>query len=116
MALSLDDNHIICYYMDVQWLIGFTETYFDNPDYLLVQCWVCATFLSPDTMNQTESYVYNYTTFFEGTVGYTPLGFPCTRPMAVISPANCTALCFDCLSSIIICSFAQFYNVLVCLE
>ena len=79
--------------MDAQWSIGLAETYFTNPDYLVVQCRVNA-FLSPDTVNQTEPHVYHYTKFFEGVVGYMPLGFSCTRLLAVINSANST-LSFD---------------------
>ena len=41
--------------MDVQQPKGLAWTYFANHDYSAIQCWVCATFLSPSTINQTRS-------------------------------------------------------------
>ena len=60
---GFDDNHIIFYHMDAQQSTGMAWTYFANPDYLVLQCWVHATFLSSDTINQTESHVYHYINF-----------------------------------------------------
>ena len=37
MALAFNDNHIIYYHMDVQWSIELIQTYFTNPNYLVVQ-------------------------------------------------------------------------------
>ena len=63
MALASNDNNIY-YHMDVQWSNRLLQTYFANPDSLDVQCWIHATFLSPDTVNQTEAHVYHYTKVF----------------------------------------------------
>ena len=87
MVLAFNDNHIIYYQMVLQQSIGWMQTYFVNHDYLVVQDWLYATFLSPDTVNQTESHVC-HCTFFYCAVGYPPLGLPCIRVMAVISFAN----------------------------
>ena len=48
---------IIYYHMDVKWSAGLEWTCITNPEYLVVQCWVCTTFyffLLSNTMNQTE--------------------------------------------------------------
>ena len=74
--------------MDVQWTTGFAWTYFTSPDYSVVPSWIHAAFLPPDTINQTEPHVYQYTNFIKGVVGYMPLGFQNTRIVAVISFAN----------------------------
>ena len=58
MALAFNYNHIIYYHKDVQWSVGLAQTYVTNPAYLVVQCWVYATFLLSDTVNQTESHFY----------------------------------------------------------
>ena len=41
----------------------FAGVYLTNHDYSVVQCWVHATYLSPDTINQTGPHNYHYTTF-----------------------------------------------------
>ena len=41
--------------------MGLAQIYVANPDYLVVQCWVHVTSLSPDTINETEPHVYHYT-------------------------------------------------------
>ena len=64
--------------MDVQHSIELAQTYFTNPHYLVVHFWDHATFLSPDTVNQTEPHIYHYTTFLEGVVGNMPSDLPCT--------------------------------------
>ena len=63
MALAFNNNYIIYYHMDAQWSIGLAQTYFSSPDYSVVQDWIHATFLTPDTINQTQSPVYHYTKF-----------------------------------------------------
>ena len=52
MALVLNNDHIIYYHMDALLSVGLAWTYFAHPDYLVVQCWVHCTYLSPDTVNQ----------------------------------------------------------------
>ena len=64
------------------------HTYFASPDYLAVQHLICVTFLYPDTIYPIGPHVYHYTKFFEGLVGYTPLGIPCTRCTPMVSFAN----------------------------
>ena len=46
MAPAFHDSHITYYHMDVQWSTGLAQTYFTNPDYSIVQCWVHAIFIS----------------------------------------------------------------------
>ena len=55
MALAFNNNHITCYDMNAQWTTGFAQTYFANTDYMVVQGWIHATFLSPNIINQTEA-------------------------------------------------------------
>ena len=52
MALIFNNAHIIYYHMDVTWSMGLVQTYFTHPDYFVVQCWVCVTYLFPDTVSQ----------------------------------------------------------------
>ena len=85
MAVALNNNHIIYYCMDAQWW-----TYFDSPDYLIVQCWVHSTFFHPDTINPMGHHVYHYTMFFAGKVVCNSIGIPCTWLTAVINYANAT--------------------------
>ena len=61
--MAFHGNHKIYCHMDVQWSMGLAQTYFANPDYLVVQCQVCSAFLYPSTINQRESHVYHYTKF-----------------------------------------------------
>ena len=88
MALALNDNHIIYYHMDEQCSICLSYTYFTGSGYLVVQCWVCATLFHPGMINPTEPMIYCYTKFFEGVMACTPLGFHCTRLVAVINYSN----------------------------
>ena len=74
--------------MNAQWSTGFAQIYVANPKSLVVQCWVCTTFSSPDTISQAEPHVYHYTKFFKSAVGYRPLGLPCTVYMTAISFVN----------------------------
>ena len=92
MTLTFDNNHIIYYLMDAQWLVGLVQTYFAISDYLTVQEWIHAAFLYPHTINPTEPIVYHYSKFYEykHVVDYKPMGVPCHRLMAVISFANPT--------------------------
>ena len=55
MALTFTDNHVLYYQVDAQCSIGLGQTYFPSPDYLVVQCWVHATFLHPDIINQNTA-------------------------------------------------------------
>ena len=55
VALAFNNNQIIYYHTDVQWSVGLAQTFFANPNYLVVKCWVHATFMSPYTIHQTES-------------------------------------------------------------
>ena len=87
MALAFNDNYIIYRHMDTQCSIGSAQTYFTSPDYLVFQFWVCDSFFGPDTINPTELKVYHCAKFL-GVVGYTPLGFPCTQPIAAINYSN----------------------------
>ena len=47
MDLAFNCKHIIYYCMDALLSVSLVRTYFSHPDYLVVQCWVCATYLSP---------------------------------------------------------------------
>ena len=64
MAWAFNNNHIVYHSMDVQWSMGLKWTYFANPDYLVVQCWVYVMHLSPDTINPTGYLTYHYTKIF----------------------------------------------------
>ena len=66
MALELNDAHIICYHMDATQLVGLMWTYFTLSDYLVALGWISATFLSPNTINQTGLHMYQYLKFFWG--------------------------------------------------
>ena len=64
------------------------QTYFTHPNYLVVQCWVHAMCLSPDTINQTGLHTYHYGNFFKEWVGCMPLGASCTHLVAIIDFSN----------------------------
>ena len=72
--------------MDTQWSVGLAQTY---SLVLIIQ--LSMTGSMPLFYILPLTPVYHYTKFYEGTVGYMPLGVSCTRLVAVISFAN-TAL------------------------
>ena len=88
IALAFNNNHIICYHMDMQWSVGLRWCYFVSPDYVVVQCWVHSTFFHPDTINPMGLPIYCYTMFLEGIVGYNAIGISFTWLTAVINYAN----------------------------
>ena len=63
VALAFNYSHIIYYHTDVQWSMGLAQTYLPNPNYLGVQYWGPAMYLSPDIINQIDPHTYHYTTF-----------------------------------------------------
>ena len=96
--------------MYVKQLVGLAQTNLSHIDYLIVQCLVCATYLSPDTVNEMEPHILHYVKFFLRWVRYTPLYTPCNHIMAIIDYFNaaitfvsnaflalCTALTNHCL-------------------
>ena len=74
--------------MDALWSVGLEGTYFAHPDHLIVQCCVCTTYLSPDTINQPGPQPYHYVKFFVCRMGYTSLGTQCNSIMAMIYQSN----------------------------
>ena len=88
MALLSNSDHIIYYHIDVLWSMGLTPTYFTHPDYLVVHCWIDATYLSPSTINQTGPQIYHCVKFFIGRKGYTSLGSLCNCMVAIIDQCN----------------------------
>ena len=77
MVLMFNSDHIIYYYMDATRSVGLVKTYFTHPDYLVVQYWTHATYLSPAVLNQTGLQIYCNVKFLLGRVEYIPLGTPC---------------------------------------
>ena len=92
IALAFNKGHTIYYHMDALWSVRLVWTYVANPDYLVVICWVCATYLSPDTFNQMETQTYHYVKCFARRVGYTPLGTLCNCFIAIIDQSNAAML------------------------
>ena len=76
MTLAFNSDHTLYYPMDTIRSVGLAWTYFTHPDYLVVLCWVCVTYLSLDTIDPIGSQTYCYAKFFMGRMGYTPLGTP----------------------------------------
>ena len=74
--------------MDETQSVVLIQTYFCNPDYVVVQCLVHATFLFPHTVNQMEPHVYHSVKFFPERVGYIPLCTPCDHIVAIIDHSN----------------------------
>ena len=74
--------------MDALWSIGLAQTYLIHPDYLVVQCWVCAIYLSPDTINQIGPQTYHYFKFFERWLSYMPPGPWCDCIVDTIDKTN----------------------------
>ena len=68
MALMFNDDHLMYYHMDVQ-SVGLAQTYFTHLDYLVVQCWVQATYLSADTINQIGPQTYSLCQVLSGKDG-----------------------------------------------
>ena len=60
--------------MDATWSVHLAQTYFTHHVYFAVQCWINATYLSPETVNQMGPQTYCYAKVFVGRVGYMPLG------------------------------------------
>ena len=54
MVLELNNDHIIHFHLNATLSMDLAQTYCVHPDYLVVQCWVHATYLSPDTVKQTS--------------------------------------------------------------
>ena len=50
----------------MQQSVGLVWSYFCHPDFLVVQCWICTTFLFLDTVTQTGPQVYHYVKLFLG--------------------------------------------------
>ena len=88
MVLELNNAHIIYYYMDKTQSVGLLWTYFAHSDYMIIQGWIHATCLYPDTINKTGPHVYHYVKFFLGKVGYTPLSSPCDNIVAIVNHSN----------------------------
>ena len=61
---------------------------FHPSDYLVVQCCVSATYLSPNAINQMGLWAYCYVTFFVERVGYTPHCTPCNCTMTIMDQSN----------------------------
>ena len=74
--------------MDALQSMGLVQTYFTHPDYLVVQCWLYTTYLSPDTIKQMGSQTYRYGKFFDQQVGYIPLGDQCSHIVVIIYQTN----------------------------
>ena len=72
MAFAFNNNHIINIHMDVQQSIGFAKAYFTRTDHLVSQDWICASFLSQDTINPTDP-MYTITLTFLRVQGVTHL-------------------------------------------
>ena len=66
MALANNNDHIIYFHMDATQSVRLAWTYFAHPDYLVAQCWVCTTYLSPNIVNQMGSQTYCYVKFIVG--------------------------------------------------
>ena len=58
MALACNNNNIQYYHIDTTQSIAFAHTYFAHHAYLVVQSWVHATYLFPDTVYQTGPHIY----------------------------------------------------------
>ena len=88
MDLAFNSEHIIYDQRDATWSVSMVQTYFTHSDNLVVQRWVCATYLSSNTINQTGPQAYHYVQFFAGRVRYTPFGIPCDHIMVIIDQSN----------------------------
>ena len=78
MAAVFNGSHIIDYHMDAQCLLGW-----HRPISLVLIVWLSnvgsiPAFFHPDMINPAKPNIVCYTKFFEGVVGYSPIGFPCT--------------------------------------
>ena len=57
MTLQMNNGHIIYYSMDALWSVSWARTRFNHPDHLIIQSWISATYLFPDTISQTGTHV-----------------------------------------------------------
>ena len=90
MVLAFNNDHIIYYHMVALWSVGLSQIYFAHPDYMVVQCQVCTTYLSPDTVKHTGPPTFHDVNFFMGRVNYTLLGTLCNFIMAIIDHSKAT--------------------------
>ena len=74
--------------MDAVQSVGLEQAYLAHPEHLVAQCWVCITYLSPDTVNQVEPKTCHYVRFIAGRVVYMPPGTLCDCIMAIIGYSN----------------------------
>ena len=94
MVLHMNDEHIVYFHMDTTQSVGLVQTYFSHPEFLIVQCWIHATFLFPDTATQTEPHAYCSVKFFPG-VGYIHLGIPYACIMAILNHYHTITFCIN---------------------
>ena len=73
IALELNNAHMLQHGCNT--VGGFGAHLLTHPNYLVIQCWICATYLYPHTVNQTGWCVY--CEVLSCRVGYMPLGAPC---------------------------------------
>ena len=87
LALTFNTTHIY-YHMDAAQSVWFKQMYLTYLDYLVVQCWVCITYLSYDMLNQRGTHIYKCVKFFSGMVQYLPLGDPWDCILVIIHHPN----------------------------
>ena len=74
--------------MYAAWSVGLAQPCFVHLDYLVVQHWICITYLFPDTVKQMGSQIYHYVKFFLGRVVYMSLGTPFDCIVDIIDHSN----------------------------
>ena len=52
MDLVIYDTNIVYYHMDPLWSVALHQSYFTQPNYMVILCWIQATLLHPTIITQ----------------------------------------------------------------
>ena len=86
MILLMNDAHITYCHMNTFWSVGFAWSYFSYPDYLIVQYWIHAVILFPDSVTLQGMNIFILLKTCQGG-GHMHEGMPCHHIVAIIDVA-----------------------------
>ena len=86
MALAFNNDCILPHGCNM--VSGLLQTYITCPDYLMVQSWVFATFLFPNTVNKMVPQVYHNVVLFLDKMDYMLHCTPCHCTMGIVDHSN----------------------------
>ena len=84
MALQMNDIHVIYHDMHASHSVGSEHSYFSHPDYLVVQCWFCATNFFLDLITPGKTQVHYFIKFFPRGVGHIHEGVSYHHKMGIV--------------------------------